>query len=237
MNLLSHRLYERYASSHAGRGDGIATTLVYRRDIQPHLPAKTGGRRILDIGCGQGELVRLLHADGFDVHGVDISPEQVHIAHAAGVDRVVLGDFDYHLEPARGNWDAVLATDVLEHLPKAEVMRTFDRVRHALRPDGIFLGRVPNAVSPTGGHIMYGDVTHETWFTTRSITQFATAAGFTDVKTFACPPITASLAGTARRAVWKPISGLFKLALAAETGQLRGHIVTQNLVFIAKITS
>ena len=37
-----------------------------------------------------------------------------------------------------------------------------------------------------------------------------------------------------RSLVWLPVSGLLKLALAAETGQLRGHIVTHNLVFAAR---
>jgi hypothetical protein len=34
-------------------------------------------------------------------------------------------------------------------------------------------------------------------------------------------------------AIWAPVSGLMKLALAAETGSVRGHIVTQNLTFAA----
>jgi hypothetical protein len=33
--------------------------------------------------------------------------------------------------------------------------------------------------------------------------------------------------------LWKPVSGLLKLALAVETGAVRGHIVTQNLTFAA----
>jgi hypothetical protein len=35
-------------------------------------------------------------------------------------------------------------------------------------------------------------------------------------------------------AAWKPVSGLCKIALAAETGVLRGHVVTQNLTFVAR---
>jgi hypothetical protein len=35
----------------------------------------------------------------------------------------------------------------------------------------------------------------------------------------------------------KPVSGLFKLALAAETGALHGHTATQNLTFAARRTS
>ena len=34
--------------------------------------------------------------------------------------------------------------------------------------------------------------------------------------------------------LWKPLSGLLKLALAVETGSVRGHIVTQNLTFTAE---
>jgi hypothetical protein len=38
----------------------------------------------------------------------------------------------------------------------------------------------------------------------------------------------------ARVAAWKPVSALFKIALAAETGVLHGHVVTQNLTFVAR---
>jgi len=49
-----------------------------------------------------------------------------------------------------------------------------------------------------------------------------------------CPPVAHGLVSAARVAVWKPISGLYKFALAAETGALRGHIVTQNLTLVAR---
>ena len=42
------------------------------------------------------------------------------------------------------------------------------------------------------------------------------------------------LASAARAALWQPFSLAFRLALAAETGVLRGHIVTQNLTFTAR---
>ena len=81
---LRDRLYEAYASQHAGCGSGEATALIYRRDIRPALPAPRAGL-VVDIGCGQGELVRLLLADGYDAEGIDVSPEQVALARAAGL--------------------------------------------------------------------------------------------------------------------------------------------------------
>lgn len=239
MDTLRDRLYEAYASTHAGAASAVAADLIYRRDIRPHLPRPQPAQppRVLDIGCGQGELVRLLTADGFDAWGVDASPEQVELARAAGQTRVELGDLHNVLRGAASTIDAVVATDVLEHQPSEEVMATFAEVRAALRPGGVFIARVPNAVSPTGGHTRFGDFTHESWFTARSVAQLAAVAEFASVTALACPPPAHGPVSAARALVWKPISGLLKLALAAETGQLRGHIVTQNLTFIARATA
>jgi hypothetical protein len=96
------------------------------------------------------------------------------------------------------------------------------------------VGRVPNAVSPLGGHIRDGDFTHQTSFTARSIRQLAAAAGFDPVLTRASPPIAHGLASAARVMVWHVVSACYRIALAAETGMLRGHIVTQNLTFVAR---
>jgi len=230
---LRDRLYEAYASQHAGRGSGDATVLIYRRDIRPALPAPRAGL-VLDIGCGQGELLRLLLADGYDAEGIDVSPEQVALAHAAGLDQVQEGDYRNILKARAGKLAAVTATDVLEHLTKPEVLDTFDHVAAALAPGGVFVARVPNAVSPFGGHIRYGDFTHESWYTERCVRQLAAAAGFGSVTVLPCPPIAHGVVSAARVALWRLISTVCKIALAAETGVLRGHIVTQNLTFVAR---
>ena len=104
----------------------------------------------------------------------------------------------------------------------------------ALTPGGVFVGRVPNAVSPLGGHIRNGDFTHQTSFTARSIRQLAAAAGFDSVLARSSPPVAHGLASAARVVVWQGVSACYRIALAAETGMLRGHIVTQNLTFAAR---
>jgi SAM-dependent methyltransferase len=188
---------------------------------------------VIDIGCGSGQLVRCLLADGYRAAGIDVSPEQVAIAHAAGLGTVRRGDYRELLREHQGELAAVTATDLLEHLTKQEVLATFDAVAAALRPGGRFVARVPNAVSPFGGHIRYGDFTHETWYTARSVRQLAAAAGLGHVRVIGCPPPVHGAASAIRATLWKPVSGLFKLALAVETGAVRGHIVTQNLTFAA----
>jgi 2-polyprenyl-3-methyl-5-hydroxy-6-metoxy-1,4-benzoquinol methylase len=227
------RLYEAYASQHAGRGGDEAAALVYRRDIRPLLPPPLAGP-VVDLGCGRGELVRLLQADGFDAEGIDISPEQAELARAAGVARVRQGDFRTVLAAQPAHYAAITAIDLLEHLTKPEVLQTFDDVAAALAPGGVFVGRVPNAISPLGGHIRNGDFTHQTSFTARSVHQLAAAAGFDSVLTRSSPPVAHGLASAARAVTWQIVSACYRIALAAETGTLRGHIVTLNLTFAAR---
>lgn len=230
---LRDRLYQAYASQHAGCGGGTAVAMVYRRDIRPWLPWPSAGR-VIDIGCGQGQLVGLLLADGYDAEGIDVSPEQVALAHTAGLDQVHHGDYRQMLLDCGNHLAAVTATDLLEHLTKDEVLDTFDRVIEALTPTGVFVARVPNAVSPLGGHIQYGDFTHESSYTARSVAQLAAAAGFRSIAVKPCAPVPHGFMSAARAAAWKPVSAFYKIALAAETGVLRGHIVTQNMTFIAR---
>src|SRR5580704_7414650 len=227
------RLYEAYVSQHAGTSDGEAAALIYRRDIRPLLPPPAAGP-IVDIGCGRGDLVLLMRADGFDAEGIDISPEQAVLARAAGAARVRQGDFRALLAAHPAHYAAVTATDLLEHLTKPEVLQTFDDVAAALRPGGVFVGRVPNAISPLGGHIRNGDFTHQTSFTARSIRQLAAAAGFDSVLARSSPPVAHGLASAARALTWQVVSVCYRIALAAETGTLRGHIVTLNLTFVAR---
>jgi 2-polyprenyl-3-methyl-5-hydroxy-6-metoxy-1,4-benzoquinol methylase len=227
---LRERLYQAYASQHAGCSGGAAATLIYRRDIRPLLP-RPSTRSVVDIGCGQGDLVRLLLADGYAAEGIDVSPEQVALAQATGLSQVHLGDYRKILVERRCQLGAVTATDLLEHLTKDEVLDTLDRVVEALAPGGVFVARVPNAISPLGGHIRYGDFTHESSYTARSVKQIVAA-----VTVQACPPVAHGIMSAARVAVWKPVSAWYKIALAAETGVLRGHVVTQNLTFVAQKT-
>ena len=108
---------------------------------------------------------------------VDLSPEQVAIAQDAGLNQVDHGAYRQLLTERQGQMSVITATDLLELLTQDEVLDTFDRVVRALKPGGVFVARIPNAVSPLGGHIRYGDFTHESSYTARSVRQLAAAAG------------------------------------------------------------
>lgn len=222
-------LYRSYASDHVDAAAGgrarfpVLDHLVWRRPL-----------RLLDLGCGDGSLLREAARRGtVDGYGVDRSPEQVARARDAGT-AVHEGDAVEFLSRHRATWDVITCVDLLEHLETDEVLRLARAVAEGLRPGGTWVVQTPNATSPFFGNYAYGDFTHRTVFTQRSLAQIARSAGLEPVSVHAVAPPSGGIARTARRAVWSIASGLLKLALAAETGRIRGHIVTQNLVFVAR---
>jgi len=223
-------MYEAYATTHAGITELGPSKSVFDRDIASHLPIDRKSR-IIDIGCGQGHIVQHLLTNGYvNAKGIDVSPEQVEIARSSGVTSVELGDFRQVLETSKFN--VVIATDLLEHLSKEDLLKATDQVFRALEEEGIFIVRVPNATSPFGGRFRYGDLTHELSFTSGSLRQLGSLAGFSSVEFFACSPQVHGAKSLVRAIVWRTVSALMKLALAAETGAVRGHVVTQNIVAV-----
>lgn len=228
----AERLYESYAATHASfytRGNALP---ALRRHICPWLPQERSAR-ILDVGCGQGALLSLLRRMGYErASGIDISADQLEIARAQGVEVQRANLFDY-LPEHPGTFDAVVALDLLEHLPKSRTLAALDAMTVALRPAGRIVGRVPNGESPFVGRYRYGDFTHTTAFTRRSLRQLLLATGFAQIQVAEVRPVVHGVPSAVRSAAWKLVSGVMKAALAAETGVLRGHLVTQNIVFVA----
>lgn len=227
------RMYRSYTTTHAGVQDGRVEGYAVRKRIVPMLPRDLGAQ-IVDIGCGQGNTVRALHEAGYsNACGVDISPEQVARAHAMGVRNVICQDFTSYLAERAGRLDAVLATDVLEHCTKLEVLELFGAVREALRPGGVFIARIPNGASPFVGRIQFGDFTHETSFTSRSLGQISKVTGFAESTCVDTGPVPHGLLSGVRFLLWKLVALGLKAALVVETGEPRGHLVGQTVILRA----
>ena len=95
-----------------------------------------GRHKVLDLGCGDGQIARALAAQGSDVLGVD--PTQLHIDMAierGGGPRYLLGGaIDI---PADDNsFDAVVACLVFEHIDQMDEAMT--EVARVLKPEGQF---------------------------------------------------------------------------------------------------
>ncbi len=106
---------------------------------------KTG--KILDIGCGNGNISFALGSLGYDVLGVDVSVESIAIANQnnsfANVKFEVL---DADNDTLDDNFDIIICSEVLEHLnfPQQLVATCFRK----LAVDGLLIATVPNGFGP-----------------------------------------------------------------------------------------
>ena len=99
------------------------------RDLLPSPPA-----RVADLGCGTGTLSKLLTEEGYDVTGVDFSPEMILRARAKapGVEFVEADAAAPPLDPAA--YDVVLSRHVLWAIP--DPAAALARWRDLLAPGG-----------------------------------------------------------------------------------------------------
>jgi ubiquinone/menaquinone biosynthesis C-methylase UbiE len=125
----------------AGRLTQLAHVIGY------HVPA---AGRVLDLGCGTGELARQLAASGLRVAGCDISANM--LSQAAAADSTGAAEW-VPLQPGwralpfvSASFDAVVASSVLEYVDSpAAVLGECARV---LRPGGVMLCTVPDPAHP-----------------------------------------------------------------------------------------
>ncbi len=98
------------------------------------------GSRVLDVGCGDGQLLAALEKKGCEAEGIDVVPEAVAFCKRRGL-RARVGDF----LAARfaGGYDAVALSEVLAFVPEPE--RFLRKARQLLRPGGVVVVSAGNA--------------------------------------------------------------------------------------------
>jgi SAM-dependent methyltransferase len=96
----------------------------------------SGFARVLDIGCGDGQVARAAAAAGCDVFGIDPVPLHVETARArGGGPRYEIGSADA-LPVPDAEFDAVVACLVFEHIDAVDA--ALAEVARVLRPGGRF---------------------------------------------------------------------------------------------------
>lgn len=100
------------------------------------------GRRLLEVGCGNGVLLACYCRDN-DAVAMDVDkPALDGVRERLGVE-TVWGDFSTELPFPDESFDVVVAGETLEHMPYATIFLA--EVRRVLRGGGMFVGSVPNA--------------------------------------------------------------------------------------------
>ena len=232
-------LYTSYVNTHirhrkkAGDlGDFARRARAYQRIFGRFVPSDKSAK-IMDLGCGPGSIVWWLRDRGYrDVAGIDISQEQVDIAHGLGLDCVEKGDIFEFLRADGADYDVLFARDVLEHLDKESCFQFVKLCQARLKSGGRLILQVPNAESPFFGRIRYGDFTHELAFTPSSVSQIGYATGFDKIEVFPIRPVPIGVRSSIRRFMWFFVEAAIKALVRIESPGA-GSVVTTNLLVVA----
>lgn len=114
--------------------------------IKAALRKYSGTNRICDLGCGSGRLVGELLNEGYQVAGVELDTEGCRITSERnpGANVYNLGVEDSYLsivEKEDAKFDAVVSTEVIEHLYSPHLLPQF--VSGILKPSGILIITTP----------------------------------------------------------------------------------------------
>ena len=113
------------------RAEGNSYNLETRREIEGRNPQLIKDvfqpKKVLDLGCGPGSLMHLLHEIGVDVEGIDFAESSPQLATPQVRDRIVTGNTFDRIKPDNA-YDLVISREVMEHLTVFQVKKTVENM-------------------------------------------------------------------------------------------------------------
>ena len=104
-------------------------------------------KRVLDLGCGDGDFVGLLREQGIEALGIDRDETCCATARDRGLPVHCQDVFEYLRECEADSIDGIFSAHLVEHLPYEAVLELLRLSHRALRPGGLILLVTPNARS------------------------------------------------------------------------------------------
>jgi len=117
------------------------------------------GKQLLEIGFGDGSFLSWAQSQGAHVVGCELIEPICSSGIAQGYD-TRFGDVRTAISPAQESFDLVIAFDVLEHILPDDLLDFLKFIGGVMKPNSLFIVRVPNGQSPFGLVNQYGDITH-----------------------------------------------------------------------------
>ncbi len=144
-------------------------------------------KRVLDMGCGTGRLVKYFRDQGFTAYGCDKESVAIMCARKINVPRSIRKASAIKLPFKKNSFDLVTSIHVIEHLSKPEMKKFLTETYRILTPKGfIFL------IAPNFGSLLriiqgkswfgYEDPTHIRFDTAQSIENLLRKHGFSKIQ-------------------------------------------------------
>lgn len=144
------------------------------------IASNVNGRKLLDVGCGSGAFLNVAQQRGWDVSGIELSPELSAVSRRAVKGEVINAAFESVALPEE-SYDVVTMWDIIEHV--LDPVFCLKKVERLLKPGGMALFCTPDEDSLlaraglalyriSGGAVSYPAMalhpTYHTYFFSRS---------------------------------------------------------------------
>ncbi|MEM8961310.1 MAG: class I SAM-dependent methyltransferase [Acidobacteriota bacterium] len=179
--VLASRLHEQTYQDLERRHRGTEAEIAGRISAYlPYLQELPGP--VLDLGCGRGEALTVLAANGIEAFGIDSSKTAVELCREQGLDAIHT-DLFAHLEACEpGSLGGVVSFHVVEHLPATSLEALVRLAWRALRPGGVLVIETPSPLSVVmAARNFWTDPTHIRPVHPASLEVVFRAAGFEPV--------------------------------------------------------
>jgi len=180
-----------------------AIDAVHKGEMKARLiiPLLKRDNKILEIGCGTGEVIAALTERGYRCTGVEVSQDMLTLCQKRGL-AVIRGTAD-HVDYPDGSFDVVFSQEVLEHLHPDDVLGHFAEAFRMLRPNGILAVETPNRrTGPqdvSRGFTRVAEGLHLKEWTVRELIHLFEEAGFVKVRGLLAPQFVARRSETIHR--------------------------------------
>ena len=234
-------LYANYHTTQSGRASLTSAEALFEREkrqfereILPLLHSASKTSRIFDMGCGSGSLLKGLKDAGYtNVIGMDLSEEQVTMAHEFGVSEVVLGDAMQFFRSSEEQFDVITGMDIIEHFTKDELVELLQLIQSKLKKGGMAIFRTPNMDAPIATAFAIGDFTHENYLNASSAEQVMLSCGFSNVSVVpSFMRVNGFLKEGLRGILYRLLNFRLKLQLFATARSTQKVLFTPNLLIV-----
>lgn len=149
-----------------------------------------GRKRVVDVGCGRGELLELLREVGVSAYGVDVADDVIAVCREKELE-VVDGDAVAHLEALdKGAVDGIVASHIVEHLAPDRLWRLISAAAETVADGGILVVETPNPESLLAGSVnFHRDPTHVRPVHPDTLSFLCESAGFARVEIRRLAPV------------------------------------------------
>jgi 2-polyprenyl-3-methyl-5-hydroxy-6-metoxy-1,4-benzoquinol methylase len=156
-----------------------------RERVQEYVPLFASASDVLDVGCGRGELLEALRAQGVRARGIDMNAAMVERCRSRGLDVVQADALAGLQQIADDGLGGLVAIQVVEHFEPAYLIRFLETAYHKMRAGAPL---VLETINPAGWmafvETYLRDLTHQRPLHPDTLKYLVEASGFsrTDVQ-------------------------------------------------------